>query len=78
VLHAVQCLKAGKHVLIEKPMSWTLEGADEIIQAEKESGKTVFVGYMRRYAEAFLRMKEMVHAIPKEKLGYGKQALFTG
>lgn len=53
-------------------MCWTLEGADEIIQAEKESGKTVFVGYMRRYAEAFLRMKEKVQQIPTEKISYGE------
>lgn len=53
-------------------MSWTLDGADEIIKAERESGKTVFVGYMRRYAEAFLRMKERIHAIPREKIGYGE------
>lgn len=53
-------------------MSWTLQGADEIIQAERESGKTAFVGYMRRYAEAFLRMKERIQEIPREKISYGE------
>ena len=41
-------------------MAITLGGADEIEAARKESGNLVFVGYMRRYAEAFLRVKEMV------------------
>lgn len=72
VPHTVQCLQAGKHVFLEKPMCWTLEGAEEIIQQEKASGKTVFVGYMRRYAEAFLTMKERIQEIPTEKISYGK------
>lgn len=70
--HTVQCLRAGKHVFVEKPMSWSLNGADEIIKAEKESGKTVFVGYMRRYAEAFLRVKERLESVPRDKISYGE------
>lgn len=68
--HAVQCLKAGKHVFIEKPMAITLGGADEIEAARKESGNLVFVGYMRRYAEAFLRVKEMVQDLQKGSINY--------
>jgi predicted dehydrogenase len=64
-------LIAGKHVFIEKPMSWTLEGADEIIKAEQESGKSVFVGYMRRYAGGFIRAKERLQEIPAGKIKYG-------
>ncbi|GFZ46472.1 hypothetical protein JCM24511_04719 [Saitozyma sp. JCM 24511] len=70
VPHAVQSLKAGKHVFIEKPMAITLGGADEIEAARQESGKLVFVGYMRRYAEAFLRVKEMVKDLPKGSINY--------
>jgi predicted dehydrogenase len=70
VPHAVQSLKAGKHVFIEKPMAITLGGADEIDAARKESGKLVFVGYMRQYAEAFLRVKEMVRDLPKGAINY--------
>jgi predicted dehydrogenase len=65
-------LKAGKHVLIEKPMSLTKSGADEIEAARQASGKVVFVGYMRRYAEAFLRAKEMVKELPEGSIDYGK------
>nr|XP_019049572.1 hypothetical protein I302_03361 [Kwoniella bestiolae CBS 10118]OCF28502.1 hypothetical protein I302_03361 [Kwoniella bestiolae CBS 10118] len=70
VPHALQCLKAGKHVLIEKPMSLTKEGADQIEAARKASGKIVFVGYMRRYAHAFLRVKEMIGNLPKGSINY--------
>jgi predicted dehydrogenase len=65
-------LKAGRHVFIEKPVSLTLQGFDEIIAAEQQSGKTVFVGYMRRYAEAFLRVKSMVQKVPKDGIAFGQ------
>ena len=64
--HTEQTLSAlahGKHVLVEKPMAMTLEDADKIIEAQKRSGLTVQVGYMRRYATAFeeavARVKQM-------------------
>jgi predicted dehydrogenase len=71
VIHAVQCLNAGKHVLIEKPMALTKSGADEIEAARKKSGKVAFVGYQRRFAGAFLRTKELVEALPKDSINYG-------
>ena len=56
VYHTEQALAAlahGKHVLVEKPMAMTLADADKLIAAQKQSGLTVQVGYIRRYATAF-------------------------
>jgi predicted dehydrogenase len=64
-------MEAGKHVFVEKPMAWTLEGADQIVAAEKASGKSVFVGYMRRYAAGFVRAKERLEKIPTSNITYG-------
>src|SRR5262252_3295303 len=47
-------IAAGKHVLVEKPMCMTRREAEEIIAAQKKSNLVVQVGYMRRYAPAFL------------------------
>jgi predicted dehydrogenase len=47
-------IAAGKHVLVEKPMCVTRREAEEIIGAQKKSKLVVQVGYMRRYAPAFL------------------------
>ena len=47
-------LAARKHVLVEKPMCITRREAEEIIAAQKISNAVVQVGYMRRYAPAFL------------------------
>ncbi len=53
-------LAAGKHVLVEKPMSLSLADADDIIAAQQRSGLVVQVGTMRRYAPAFLQAYQLV------------------
>lgn len=47
---SIAALKAGKHVLCEKPLSKTVEEALAVERAVKESGKTLQVGFVRRYA----------------------------
>ena len=37
-------LAAGKHVYIEKPMTWSISEGKDIIAAQKKSGKLVMVG----------------------------------
>ncbi len=51
---------AGKHVLVEKPMCLTLADAGAIIAAQAAAGVTVQVGYMRRYAPAFVEACRVV------------------
>ena len=46
---AKDLLRAGKHVFMEKPMAVSVEQAESIIAAGKESGKKLMVGYMKRY-----------------------------
>jgi predicted dehydrogenase len=46
---ALAALRAGKHVLTEKPMCYTLREADELVEAVKRSGRTFMVAYMKRY-----------------------------
>lgn len=46
---ARDALLAGKHVFMEKPMAISLTQADAILDAEKQSGKRLMVGYMKRY-----------------------------
>jgi predicted dehydrogenase len=51
----LNAITAGKHVLVEKPMCVTRREADEIVAAQKGHKVVVQVGYMRRYAPAFLQ-----------------------
>jgi predicted dehydrogenase len=63
----LDAIAAGKHVLVEKPMCITRREADEIIAAQSNSNVLVQVGYMRRYAPAFLEGCEMVRAMKEIK-----------
>ncbi|CAI7620917.1 unnamed protein product [Penicillium glandicola] len=54
VPHAVLGLKHGKVVFIEKPMALSLQDADQLIELEKQTSGKLMVGYMRRYASAFI------------------------
>ncbi len=46
---ARDALLAGKDVFMEKPMAVSLAQADAILDAEKQSGRRLMVGYMKRY-----------------------------
>lgn len=50
--HAPQVLaaaRAGKHVLVEKPLCYTVREADAIIEAVQKAKVRLMVGYMKRY-----------------------------
>ncbi|MBO9101082.1 MULTISPECIES: Gfo/Idh/MocA family protein [unclassified Rhizobium] len=55
--HARAALEAGKHVLVEKPCCLTQSDLDELDATARASGRVAMVGYMRRYAPAFLEAK---------------------
>lgn len=57
---AIQALKAGKHVLVEKPMGINGDAAKEIVRAQRESGKVVMVGHQMRWQWQFQQIKEQV------------------
>lgn len=74
VFHASEAelaLKAGKHVFIEKPIALTLQDTDRIIAADKAAGGSkAFIGYMRRYAAAFVDAVKEVGSI--EQIRYAR------
>ena len=57
---ALAAIAAGKHIFVEKPMCLTLREAQEISAAQRQQSVVVQIGYMRRYAPAFLRACQMV------------------
>jgi predicted dehydrogenase len=52
--HAADCLKAGKHVYCEKEMSNTLEGARNMVLAQRATGKLLQIGHQRRSNPRYL------------------------
>ncbi|KAM0748204.1 NAD(P)-binding protein [Meredithblackwellia eburnea MCA 4105] len=57
---AIEAADNGKAVFIEKPMALTHADCKAIIDAQERNQVTIFIGYMRRYAPAFMAAKEIV------------------
>lgn len=58
----IESLRAGKHVFVEKPLALSMDDIDRIQRAYVESGKTVTVGFNRRFSPFALKAKEMLGA----------------
>lgn len=80
---AIEAMKAGKHVLCEKPMAVNASEAERMVWAQKETGKTLMlalnnrfrrdVQYLKAYAEAG-EFGEIYHA----KCGWMRRAGIPG
>jgi len=57
---SIKALKAGKHVLCEKPMAVTMEQCEAMVAAAKESGKRLMIGHNQRLAPAHRKAKELL------------------
>ncbi|TPM30891.1 Gfo/Idh/MocA family oxidoreductase [Mesorhizobium sp. B2-3-4] len=55
-------MRAGKHILLEKPACLTVREIDELLALMPAYNKTLFVGYMRRYAPAYLAARDELPA----------------
>ncbi|HTN20688.1 MAG TPA: Gfo/Idh/MocA family oxidoreductase [Pelobium sp.] len=58
--YAIQSLKAGKNVYIEKPVTLTSAECEEIIAVERASKNKVTVAHYRRAQPFFVKLKELV------------------
>lgn len=54
----VAALNAGKNVICEKPMAVNYQEAQEMIAAQKKSGKLLTIGYQNRYRPEMQYLKE--------------------
>lgn len=62
--HAVarDCLAAGLHVLVEKPVTVTVAQADELIALAEAKGVQLHVGHLERYNPAWLAARDIIRA----------------
>lgn len=57
---AIDALEAGKHVLVEKPLSMTYEEALAVEKAVEKSGKILQVGFVRRHGDQTKVLKQFI------------------
>jgi predicted dehydrogenase len=56
----IEALKAGKHVLCEKPIALTAAEAEQLVEAERASGKLVAEAFMVRWHPQWLTARKLV------------------
>ena len=66
----IDCMEAGAHIYVEKPVAVTSEEADELIAAEKRLGKKIQVGQHHRF--------EPTVTMAKEKIASGEMGRLIG
>ena len=57
---AKKSMEKGKHIFIEKPITNTVEEAEELIELEKKYGVKGQVGHVERFNPAFLAVKDKI------------------
>ncbi len=58
--YAIQTMRAGKPVYVEKPMAKNYQECIEMNRVSRETGMPLMVAYYRRTLPAFLKVKEMI------------------
>ncbi len=58
--YAIEAMKAGKAVYVEKPMARNVAESEEMIRVSEETGQLLFVAYYRRKLPEYLKIKELI------------------
>lgn len=72
---AKTAIEMGKHCLIEKPITVTVEEGEELIRMSQEFGTVIQIGHVERYNPVFTELKKIVDqedilAIHSNRLSY--------
>jgi predicted dehydrogenase len=57
---AIAALEAGKHVLVERPVAVTAEGAQRVVDTAERTGKTLSVGMAHRFRPGVVALRDFV------------------
>jgi len=60
---AIAAMEAGKHVIVEKPMCFTLREADAMIATAERTGVRMMVSYMKRYDPGYRYGRDAARAL---------------
>ena len=67
---AKQALTAGKDVLVEKPLSLTVEEGEELVKLAEEKDKILMVGHLLEYHPGIVKLKQLVDSGELGKVNY--------
>ena len=74
---AVALARAGKHVLVEKPMAISVAEAKTMVEAADAAGVQLRIGYHHRFRAAHARLRQLVADGRLGKIGFFRIHLFV-
>jgi predicted dehydrogenase len=75
---AMMCLAHGVHVMVEKPITETLEQAEALTQAAEKSGLVVQVGHIERFNPAYIEMKNVLEDLTLLAVNFRRLSAYAG
>lgn len=57
---AIDCMKAGKHVLCEKLMAWNISQCKEMIEVAQKTDRVLSIGHQRHYSMLYAHAVEVL------------------
>src|SRR5205814_7577882 len=55
---AADAMRAGKHVFVEKPLALTPDELEEVLSAQRETGRIVMPGFNRRFSPLSIAVRD--------------------
>jgi predicted dehydrogenase len=75
---AMRCLAHGVHVLIEKPITETLEQAETLAKAAEASGLIVQIGHIERFNPTYIELKHVLEGMTLLAINLRRLSPFEG
>ena len=75
---AEQCMRAGKHVMVEIPMADSLADSERLVRVQKETGVVAMAGHTRRFNPSHQWIHKRVKAGELKVQQMNVQTFFSG
>ncbi len=75
---AMQCLARGVHVIVEKPITESLDQAETLTQAAEASGLVVQVGHIERFNPTYVELKHVLENMTVLAMNLRRLSPFKG
>lgn len=75
---AMRCLSHGVHVLVEKPVTETVERAEALTRAAEASNRVLQVGHIERFNPTYIELKKLLDGLTPLAVNWRRLSPYAG
>jgi predicted dehydrogenase len=75
---ALRCLEHGVHMLVEKPVTETVEQAEKLTRAAEASNRVVQVGHIERFNPTYIELKKLLESLTPLAVNWRRLSPYAG